>query len=289
MPLSRPATASPRRARRAGRAGRQSGAMVAVLAAACVLVTALTGAAPASEIRADNWTVIGHRGFPGTRHTENTMPSFAAAERAGATAVELDLQLTADGRMLVMHDSTLDRTTDCHGSVGAARLKRILARCRGTVAGEPIPTAAQVLSWAKAQDMNVILELKTAPADRWTVRRLAVLDRMIRARGMLGQVVIMSYDAGFLANAEQADPALETDWITLRWPGVQAAAESADIVNVYSSELTAERVDALHAAGVRVFGRMTDSPATWEHLDEVGVDGLLTDLTADYVAWRQSH
>lgn len=286
MPLSLSATEPSRGARRAGV---RRGALVAVLASACVLVTALTGAAPASEVRADNWTVIGHRGFPDSRRTENTIASFAAAERAGATAVELDLQLTADGRMLVMHDSTLDRTTDCHGSVGAARLKHIVARCHGRLAGEPIPTAAQLLSWAQTHDMNVILELKTAPADRWTVRRLAVLDRMIRARGMLGQVVIMSYDAGYLANAEVADPALETDWITLQWPGVQAAAETADIVNVYSSELTAERVDQLHAAGVRVFGRMTDSPATWQHLDEVGVDGLLTDLTAAYVAWRQSH
>jgi glycerophosphoryl diester phosphodiesterase len=259
-----------------------------VLVAACVFATALRGA-PASAMRADNWTVIGHRGFPRAGHTEDTIPSFAAAEEAGATAVELDLHLTADHRMVVMHDSTLDRTTTCHGSVGTRTLHSILARCRGKVAGERIPTVEQVLSWAKTNSMNVILELKTSRADRWTVPRLEVLDRMVREHGMLQQVILMSYGARFLGNAEQADPALETDWIARQWPGVEVAARTADSVNVYASELTVQRVEQLHAVGLRVFGRMTDKSTAWQRLDEVGVDGVLTDRTMGYVAWRETH
>lgn len=269
--------------RRRGR--RRPGALAAVVVAACVFGTALSGA-PASAMRLDNWTVIGHRGFPRAGHTEDTIPSFEAAEQAGATAVELDLQLTRDRRMLVMHDSTLERTTTCRGSVGAWTLRHILARCRGRVGGERLPTVPGLLSWARAHSMNVILELKTAPADQWTVRRLARLDRMVRERGMLQQVMVMSYSARFLANTELADRALSTDWIARRWPGVALAARTADGVNVYASELTAQRVGQLHAAGLRVFGRRTDDGRAWQRLASAGVDGLLTDRTMGYVAWR---
>ncbi len=252
-------------------------------------VTILLTGAPAAAAPAGDWSSIGHRGFPRSGHTEDTIGSFDAARRAGADAVELDLRLTSDLRVVVMHDPTLDRTTGCHGEVAARTLREIRDHCRGRVAGEPVPTAGRVLSWARAHRMNVIMELKYDRQGRWTQDRLASLDRLLLEHGMRRRVVLMSFNADYLATAEDVDPALETDRILTGRPGAGVLASGVDVVNVAASRLTAVRVAALHAAGIAVFGRKTNSRRAWRRLDRVGADGLLTDAVPAYVGWRHRH
>lgn len=111
--------------------------------------------------------VIGHRGL--RRHApENTIAAFEAAAELGVDGVEFDVQLTRDGVPVVLHDETVDRTTDGTGRVDgltAAELARLDAGSWFSEGfrGEPVPTLADVLDWARTNTLTLHLELKDAP------------------------------------------------------------------------------------------------------------------------------
>jgi len=110
--------------------------------------------------------VCGHRGYS-LRYPENTLPSFGAAKAWGATTIEIDVVLTAEGEPIVLHDRTLDRTTDGHGFVADLGLEQIRsldagARFDARFAGTRVPTIAEIVDWAKREEMGIFLEIKEA-------------------------------------------------------------------------------------------------------------------------------
>ncbi|MGZ8737463.1 MAG: glycerophosphodiester phosphodiesterase [Nocardioides sp.] len=265
-------------------------AMCAGMGAALVLplLTIWLGTSPAAAAGLDNWTVVAHRGYPGRSHTENTMPALNAALRAGAPAIETDLQLTADLEPMVMHDYTLNRTTTCSGDVSAWLLDDVLRSCRGQVNGEELPTLRKVLTWAKERQVNVILDVKGGVDRGWTVERFLELEQLLIETGMSNRAMVMSFLPKVLQQAKAANPDRRTDWIVDGpWPGVAVCAANADVVNVKEYDLTTSRVRALHQAGVQVFGRNLNHRAGWKHLRRVGADGLLTDRAATFVRWQR--
>ena len=110
--------------------------------------------------------VCGHRGYS-LRYPENTLPAFEAAKAWGATTVEIDVVLTADGEPIVLHDRTLDRTTDGHGFAADLGLERIRSLDAGAgfnsrFAQTRVPTLAEVVHWAEPEEMGIFLEIKEA-------------------------------------------------------------------------------------------------------------------------------
>src|SRR5688572_6117496 len=102
--------------------------------------------------------VVAHRGASAER-PENTLAAFARAADLGADAVEFDVRVTADGRGVVLHDDTLDRTTDGEGPLA----KRTLAEVRGLRAGgEPVPTVEEALG-ALSGRCAAVIEIKHQP------------------------------------------------------------------------------------------------------------------------------
>src|SRR5579872_1764811 len=98
---------------------------------------------------------------------ENTLAALAAAWQAGATVAEIDVRMTRDGELVLMHDRTLDRTTDGHGPVSQHSLAELKALDAGkwfapAFAGEPIPRLDQVLHWARGK-IGLLVELKNFP------------------------------------------------------------------------------------------------------------------------------
>ena len=252
------------------------------------LLTFWLGPPPAAAAGFDDWTVVAHRGYPGRSHTENTMPALNAAWRAGAPAIETDLQLTADLKPMVMHDYTLDRTTTCSGDVDDWLLDDVLRSCRGQVAGEELPTLRRVLTWAKERRVNVILDVKGGVDRGWTVERFVELEQLFTETGMSNRAIVMSFIPQVLQEAKAANPDRTTDWIVDGpWPGVAACAANADVVNVKEYDLTTSRVRALHRAGVEVLGRNLNYRTGWKHLRRIGADGLLTDRAAAFMRWHR--
>jgi glycerophosphoryl diester phosphodiesterase len=197
--------------------------------------------------------VCGHRGYS-LHYPENTLPAFEAAKAAGATTVEIDVVLTADGEPIILHDLTVDRATSGHGFAADLTLEQIRGLDAGgrfdpAFAGTKIPTVAEALDWAKADNMGLVLEIKEAERPDVAVDRVAAL---LQATGTADRVIVISFDHVMLKRAVERHSGLRTEAIT--------HARHADIVGVLkacgatsvSIELDMFRADdakALHDAG----------------------------------------
>lgn len=136
-------------------------------------------------------SVIAHRGASGTA-PENTLAAFRRAQAIGAHMIELDVQLTRDGEAIVMHDWTLERTTDGRGKVKSRTLDEIRRLDAGRwfapeFAREPVPTLREVLG---AITLPVNVELKACGDDGLEARVLADVE----AAGAIDRIVFSSFD-----------------------------------------------------------------------------------------------
>ena len=197
--------------------------------------------------------VCGHRGYS-LHYPENTWPAFEAAKAAGATTVEIDVMLTADGEPVVLHDLTVDRTTDGHGFAADLSLDQIRrldagARFHPAFAGTKIPTVAEVLDWAKADDIGVLLEIKEMERPDIAVDRVAAL---LRATGTVERVMVIGFDHVLLKRAVERHPGIRTEAITharhADLIGVLTAC-GANSVSVELDMFHPEDAKALHEAG----------------------------------------
>ncbi|MCL6609799.1 MAG: glycerophosphoryl diester phosphodiesterase, partial [Geminicoccaceae bacterium] len=156
--------------------------------------------------------VIAHRGAS-SRAPENTLAAFRSAREAGAAMVELDARLARDGVLVVIHDSTLDRTTDGHGRVietDSAEIRRLDAgswfdpRFRG----ERVPTLEEALALLARLGLAVNVELKADPGEerRTGAEAARLVERVWPADGP--PVLISSFEEDALAAARREAPEL---------------------------------------------------------------------------------
>src|SRR5262245_9106905 len=169
--------------------------------------------------------ICGQRGYS-LHYPENTLPAIQAAKSCGATMVEIDVVLTADGEPVVLHDLSVDRTTDGHGFGADLGLDRIHSLDAGSwfhprFAGTRIPTPAEVLDWAKGEEMRLLLEAMEAARPALAVDRVASL---VAATGTADRAVLISFDHVVLKQAVERHPGIRTEAIT--------HARHADIVGV---------------------------------------------------------
>ena len=172
--------------------------------------------------------VCGHRGYS-LHYPENTLPALQAAKVWGATTVEIDVVLTADGEPIILHDLTVDRTTDGCGFAADLSLDHICSLDAGVgihprFAGTRVPTLAEVLDWAKREEMGLVLEIKEAERPDLAVDRLAA---QLEATGATDRVIVISFDHVALKRAVERHPGMRTEAIT--------HARHADIVGVLRS------------------------------------------------------
>jgi glycerophosphoryl diester phosphodiesterase len=159
--------------------------------------------------------VCGHRGYS-LHYPENTLPAFAAAKAWGATTIEIDLVLTAEGEPIVLHDRTLDRTTDGHGFAADLGLEQIRSLDAGVgidsrFAGTRVPTVAEVVDWAAREEMGIFLEIKEAERPDLAVDRVVEL---LEASDAADKLIIIGFDHVVLKRAVERHPGLRTQAIT---------------------------------------------------------------------------
>lgn len=239
--------------------------------------------------------VIAHRGYSGAA-PENTLPSFAAALRAGADLVEFDYHHTRDGAPVVIHDPTADRTTDAcirWGGENHRVADRTLAELRtldagrwfdARFAGTTVPELGAALDLIAAAAMPLI-ERKAGDA------RTCV--GLLRARGLINRVVVQSFDwdylrdfralapeqvLGALGPAGRSDGRLPTDEEKVLGPVHldRLAAAGASVAVWHHAHVTADSVREAHARALRVWVYTVDDIATARRLLDLGVDGLIT-------------
>lgn len=230
-------------------------------------------------------TIVAHRGASST-HPENTLPSFEAAIALGASVVELDARLTADGVAVVMHDPDVSRTTDGTGLVHELAAEQVLALQAGSYeVPARVPTLAEALELLSGR-AAVAIEIKNIPGepayepDHESIVR-AVLDELERT-AFEGPVMVLSFNPHSIAAAKALAPTVATGFLTTehvdpREALAHAAAWGHDVVLPGSRALipAGERfVAETRAAGVRVGTWTVDDAATVRMLLGWGVDAV---------------
>ncbi len=224
---------------------------------------------------------IAHRGAA-ARAPENTMVAFEMAVELGADAIELDLHVSRDGELVVIHDNTLDRTTDGQGPVHARSLQELKRLDAGRwfgegFAGQRIPTLAEVLDRFSGK-VPLALEVKAGSAFFRGIEEKVV--SALREHQAIAQVAVASFDHYALLRLKELEPCLRTGALLVGRPvSMPAVAQpsKADAMALEFSLVTKTEVDACHAAGLQLVVWVVNEPAQMRHFIDLGVDGIITD------------
>ncbi|QQO09907.1 glycerophosphodiester phosphodiesterase [Breznakiella homolactica] len=220
--------------------------------------------------------VQGHRGALG-RAPENTMPSFELGRNLGADLLELDVHLTKEGKLAVMHDPDVSRTTNGTGALENMSSGEISALDAGIgfsqeFAGTRVPFLGEVLAWAKGK-IDLAVEIKGNPFPAEGVEA-AVVDEITRY-GMEDNVVVICFYHPVVKKVKEIAPHILTGILyTGRAidPAAMARAAGADSIRCDWHYLAKEDVDKAHAAGLWVSCWTADSEDVFSRLAEIGVD-----------------
>jgi glycerophosphoryl diester phosphodiesterase len=227
--------------------------------------------------------VIGHRGAA-MAAPENTLAGMRAAAAEGATWVEFDVRLTADGVPMLMHDDTLDRTTDGRGRVARTPLAALKALDAGTwfgpaFAGEPVPTLEETLALLLELGLAANIELKPNPGEaRRTAEVALALVERVWPRDRPAPLV-SSFNATSLKAAGQAAPNLPRGFLWLELPRswrARMAALECRTVHLWDRHITPRQVAAVKAAGHPLAVYSVEDPARARELVSWGVDAIFT-------------
>nr|BFE28785.1 hypothetical protein GCM10010200_010360 [Actinomadura rugatobispora] len=287
-----------------------------MLTAAVAVPLALAGPAHAAPERTAPFpypdaelTLVNHRGLsPG--FPENTLAAFRNSIAMGVDAIEIDLRLTKDGQIVILHDDTVDRTTDGTGRIGDLTLAQVKALDAGghageEFAGERVPTYTETLEAVKGSGVRLLLDIKDAS-------RVPEIVRITQEHGMASQVIVGPRTVQALGEFKRLDPGLTTlgfiataadagafidagvDYIRL-WPEwITASRDTTECKADYAARVAAyqrgERshpgsascaVEDVVSRGTPVWSTTND--AGYEAMDELlglGATGLLSDVPA---------
>lgn len=213
---------------------------------------------------------IGHRGAAG-HAPENTLAAIQKGIALGVNFVEIDVRRTADGVLVVLHDATVNRTTDGKGRVDRLSLQEVKQLNAGD--GEHIPTLEEVLKVA-AGKTGLMLELKT----RGTARQAA---ETVHRAGFSNSVIYASFLHDELQHVRTVDP--EAPFMVLfgglsRASVVRAIKCGSSYVGLRHDKATRGLVDSFHRSGLRVFVYTADDPSDIQHALSLDVDGVISNF-----------
>ncbi|MDE3050500.1 MAG: glycerophosphoryl diester phosphodiesterase [Nitrospirota bacterium] len=213
---------------------------------------------------------IGHRGAAG-HAPENTLASVEKAISLGADLVEVDVQRTSDGHLVIIHDKRVDRTTNGAGLVAGMSLCALRELDAG--AGQRIPTVEELLRIAEGQ-VGLILELK--------VNGLAEqVCKTVRLSGFTGQVIYASFIHDEVRSIREADPRTMTMALFGRLPHDPVmVAQNAKATHIGFSYITVTKplVETCHHRGLVVFVYTVNDRQDIKEVMSLGVDGIVSDF-----------
>ena len=236
---------------------------------------------------------IAHRGAS-ARAPENTLAAFREAVRLGADAVECDVRLSGDGKPVVIHDDTVDRTTDGRGMVARlplAELRRLDAGSwfASRFRGERIPTLEETFEFARGR-CGLNLEIKGAAADAdgdgATIRAVA---RSLAASGFRDPLIVSSFSRQALILARSAMPRVRLGLLVSRsLRGLRSAHRLTGLAAVHPHVRLASRrrMRLVHALGLLVLFWTVNERRLIRRLQDLGADGLMTDDPALFLDLR---
>jgi len=252
---------------------------------------------------------VAHRGYSAVA-PENTLPALAAAVLAGATFVEFDVRTSADGVPVVIHDRTVDRTTDGTGHVWELTCAELGALDAGSwfspaYVGLSIPLLSEVLDLLAphaagtdvlqpaagvvpdvAGPVELLLEIKP-PA---TTAQVEAILAQVGDRGLLGRTVVQSFDPDVVRRVGEVAPEVRRGLLRHGFDAEQVAVAKELGLEYCNPSLAAVLDDPgtvaeLRDNGVGVMPWTANDPQQWATLVDAGVAGLITDHAGTLTGW----
>lgn len=232
--------------------------------------------------------VVGHRGAPKLA-PENTLASFRAAAAAGITAVEFDVALTFDSRPVVIHDTSLERTTDGFGFLAESTLESISGLDAGSwfdpsFSGEVIPTLEEVIDLLTALGLQADIELKPDPGREVETAKIALQTTQACWPSDKPPPVITSFSRVALAAAKEESPewarGLCFELLPEDWEDALGSLD-ASLVCPNAERLKADQCASMVAAGFEVMAWTVNDVDQARKLMQWGVNSLCSDIPQD--------
>ena len=226
----------------------------------------------------DSWIRIAHRGASGNA-PENTLAAFKKALEIGVDAVELDLHGTADGEIVVIHDASLDRTTDRQGHINEIRLETIRDADAGgwfgaEFAGEPVPTLTEALACI-GKETIAVLEIKDPLIAEAVVAK-------IHETGTLDTTVVISFHTPVVQTLRTLEPRIATGWLIGSHDKhispialcQQLGVLGSSLLNVNHELITAEFAYEIRRRGIALWCWTVDDIDRMREMRTFGVQGI---------------
>ena len=227
----------------------------------------------------DGAYAVSHRGAASIA-PENTLAGVRVGVQSGAPFIEIDVRMTKDGVLVLMHDSTVDRTTDGSGKVGGLDWQYLSTLDAGSwfgeeFTGEPVPRLSSVLEYMKGKASTLVIEVKS-PGSYPGIE--TVLAGALRHYGMEKEVVLISFDGGWIERAGRIMPEAALGVLYV-YPFTFPSPEEVTYVSVFwpSLVLDPSLVWRLRQKGFPVWAWNVDSHLLAGFLEWKGVDGLTLD------------
>ena len=220
--------------------------------------------------------IMAHRGYSAAA-PENTLPAFERAIEEGFTAAELDVQMTKDGEIVLLHDSNLKRTTGINKNIWDVTYEEIRDLDNGSFfskkyAGTRIPTLDEVVKLCKDK-LYLNVEIKRTGHDDGITQK--VIDILVD-NDFLDQCDITSQNYKTIEEVREINPDVLTAYTSIIGIGKIQNLEAADIISINETFATFENISNLHNAGKRVFVWTVNERDTMENLITMNVDAILT-------------
>ena len=220
---------------------------------------------------------FGHRGYSG-KYPENTMLSFQKAIEAGADGIELDVQFSKDGKLVVIHDETLERTTTGSGWVKDHILKDLQSldasfKYTGQYGINPIPSLDDVLGYVKNFDVITNIELKTGVFEYSGIEE-AVLT-CVRKYNVSEKVIISSFNHFSVMRMKTLAPELKSGFLFDCWVIDAAKYVASYGIQCYHPEfhsLTPEIVKQVKEQGLEINTWTVNTQDDFDRLNSLGID-----------------
>ncbi|MED4123789.1 glycerophosphodiester phosphodiesterase [Halalkalibacterium halodurans] len=231
---------------------------------------------------------IAHRGASG-HAPENTMAAFQKGFDMKADYIEFDVHMTKDGELVLMHDLTVDRTTNGHGYVSDLTLDEINQLDAGSwfhedFAGEKVPTFEETLDAFRGK-VGLLIELKS------TERYLGMEEKVAEAlkerkmdRNSNHKVIIQSFNHESMKKSKELLPHIPhgvlagPSWANVTDEQLEEFSIYADYFNPNMTIVTPDLVNRVHAVGMKIFPYTSRTQEQANRLFELKVDGIITDF-----------
>ncbi|MBR2893793.1 MAG: glycerophosphodiester phosphodiesterase [Clostridia bacterium] len=224
--------------------------------------------------------IFAHRGFSG-KYPENTMLAFRKAVEIGVDGIELDVHLTKDNEIVIIHDEDVRRTTNGEGLVKdmtLSELKKLDASAtfKGVYGKNEIPTLREYFELVKCTDVITNIELKTGVYEYPTIEQ-RVID-LIREYGLESKIIFSSFNHFTVKRCEEIAPEIKRGFLTGDWLvdfGRYTKERNVQCCHPWHNTLSQAVVDEMHRNGCEINTWTVNEYADIERLSAMGVDSLI--------------